>query len=104
MSDTLHLTYDAQDGRITARYWGDTPPEAMRDTDDEYARVEGFSQASRGDLLREAQAEYVAGEDYDPETETVVARLYFDPDADGYEAGRIYARAHIEAQPDADGA
>ena len=97
MTDTVHIRYDDTTGRIVQRYWGEDAPEKLTDPPEGYAYASepDFSQASRGQLLREAKAEYEPGADYDPEAETVGARLYYEPDSEEYDGGEIYAAAEV---------
>ena len=102
MTDTLHFRYQQDDGRIGSRYWGEKPSDQITDPPEGYGHVSepAFSQESRGELLREAKADVEPGEDYDPDSETVVAHLYYDPDSDDFDGGEIYAEAHVEQLPD----
>ena len=94
----MHLAYDTDGGRIVQRAWTDakpawveTPPEGCG-----VAHEPGFSQSSRDELMSDANALHVAGEDYDPETEKSVAYLTYDE-----ESGGIEPRAEIRERPDA---
>ena len=104
MTDTLHFRYDEQSGKITGRYWGDDPPEAITtpSAGEEYASTPDFSHDSRRDLLRDAKDGLVPGEDYDPDEEEVIAWLYYNPDSDEFEDGEIYAEARVEQLDDND--
>ena len=93
----MYLAYDTDDGRIVRRAWADaepawveTPPEGCG-----VAHEPGFSQSSRDELMGDANALHVAGEDYDPETEMSVAYLTYDE-----ESGRIEPGAEIRERPD----
>ena len=102
MTDTLHFRYQKDDGRIGSRYWGENAPEQITDPPEGYgyASEPGFSQDGRGELLREAKADVEPGEDYDPDSEAVVAHLYYEPDDPDFEGGRIYGKAEIVDLPD----
>jgi len=62
-----------------------------------YASEDAFSQASRDQLIGEAKNSVDAGTDYDPETETPVAYLYYDD-----QIGEIFADVEIKPLEDED--
>ena len=97
MTETLHFRYDESSGRITARYWGEEPPQRITDPPDGYAYAHepDFSQDSRSEMMAEANAIHEPGEDFDPDTETSVGYLCYDD-----ETGEIYPDAEIRESPD----
>lgn len=99
MADTLHFRFDESSGRIEGRYWGDEPPQRISNPKDGYAygSDSAFSQAARETLFQSAQDSVEAGTDYDPETETAVAYLYYDE-----ATGEIYSDVEIQPLPDTD--
>jgi len=79
----LTLRYDNQTHRITQTYWGSDDPEwANEQRDGETVMTTETTQQSRADALKSALNSVEAGTDYDPDTETPVGRLCYDPDAD----------------------
>ncbi len=79
----LTLRYDDETHRITQRFWGTEDPEwATVQRDGETVTTTETTQKARADALRSALNSVEAGTDYDPDTETPVGRLCYDPDTD----------------------
>lgn len=88
----LTLRYDNQTDRITQTYWGRDDPDWMDEQRDGTAvTTTETTQQVRADALNSALNSVEAGKDYDPDTETAVGKLCYDPDADD-----LYAEAEIQ--------
>jgi len=91
----LTLRYDNETHRITQTYWGsDTPDWADEQRDGETVTTTETTQQARADALNSALNSVEAGTDYDPDTETPVAVLCYDPDAD-----ELYGEVEIQQLP-----
>ena len=79
MTDTLTLRYDNETNRVTQTYWGTDP-----NWDAEDGTTITTTQANHD--VRQQQYELavsaVSKSDYNPDTETPVPQLTYDPDAD----------------------
>jgi len=79
----LTLRYDNQTHRITQTYWGSDDPEWIDEQrDGTTITTTETTQQTRTDALQSAMNSVEAGTDYNPDTETPVGRLCYDPDAD----------------------
>ena len=79
MTDTLTLRYDNETNRVTQTYWGTDP-----NWDAEDGATITTTQADPN--VRQQQYELavsaVSKSDYNPDTETPIPKLTYDPDAD----------------------
>ena len=79
MTETLTLRYDNETNRVTQTYWGTDP-----DWDAEDGTTITTTQANHD--VRQQQYELavsaVSDSDYNPDTETLIPQLTYDPDAD----------------------
>ncbi|MFC7323263.1 hypothetical protein ACFQMF_01585 [Halorubrum rutilum] len=92
----LTLRYDDETYRITQTYWGNDDPEwADKQRDGETVTTTETTQQARTDALTNALNSVEAGTDYNPDTETAVGKLCYDPDAD-----ELYAEVKIQLLPD----
>lgn len=88
----LTLRYENQTNRITQTYWGsDGPDWADKQLDDETVTTTETTQQTRADALNSALKSVEAGTDYDPDTETPVGKLCYDPDND-----ELYGEVEIQ--------
>lgn len=88
----LTLRYDEKTHRITQTYWGDGNPKWMDvQRDGETVTTTETTQQMRENTLNNALNSVEAGTDYDPNTETVIAELCYDPDNDD-----LYAEVEIQ--------
>lgn len=79
----LTLRYDDETYRITQRYWGnDNPDWATSQRDGTTVTTTETTQKTRTDALTSALNSVEAGTDYNPDTETVIGRLCYDPESD----------------------
>lgn len=88
----LTLRYDIKTHRITQTYWGNGSPEWVNaQRDGETVTTTETTQQMRENTLNTALNSVEAGTDYDPNTETVIAELCYDPDNDD-----LYAEVEIQ--------
>jgi len=79
----MTLRYDNQTHRITQTYWGgDNPDWADKQRAGTTVTTTQTTQQTRADALKSAHNSLEAGADYDPETQTPVGKLCYDPNAD----------------------
>jgi len=92
----MKFAYEITTERIVRRYWGDEIPAWYTDPPEGVKTAEElFSQQSRDELMQQAHNIHEAGTDYDPDTETNVGYLCYDPDT-----GEMYPDAEIKPLPD----
>lgn len=78
----LTLRYDNQTHRITQTYWGsDDPDWADEQRDGTSVTTTLTTQQARVDALNSALNSVEAGTDYNPDSETPVGKLCYNPDA-----------------------
>lgn len=86
------LRYDNETERIVQSYWGsDNPDWADKQRNGESVTTTETTQQTRADALNSALNSVEAGADYDPDKETVVGQLCYDPDAD-----ELYGEVEIQ--------
>jgi hypothetical protein len=91
----LTLRYDNQTYLITQTYWGSDDPDWDDDQHEgQTVTTTETTQQARADALNTALNSVEAGTDYDPDTETPVGKLYYDPDAD-----ELYGEVEIQPLP-----
>jgi len=79
----LTLRYDNQTNQITQTYWGSNSPDwADEQRDGTTVTTTETTQQVRADALNSALNSVEAGTDYDPNTETPVGLLCYDPKID----------------------
>jgi len=89
----LTLRYENKTNRITQSYYGsDGPDWADEQRDGTTVTTTETTQQARADALNNALNSVEAGTDYDPDAETPVGKLCYDPDAD-----ELYGE--VEVQP-----
>ena len=80
-----HVTirYDSKTHRVTQSYWRDGTPTWVNEKVDgeEVVKIE-TTERKRTEVLKNALNSVEAGTDYDPDTETPVGKLCYDPDND----------------------
>jgi len=92
---SVTLRYDNQTNRITQTYWGSSEPEWVGEPrDGETVTTTDTTQSARTDALNSALNSVEAGTDYDPDTETPVGRLCYDPEVD-----ELYGEVKIQSLP-----
>ena len=79
MTDTLTLRYDNETHRVTQTYWGVDPD---WDTTDGTTITTTQADPDVRQQQYELAVSAVSESDYDPDTETPVPQLTYDPDAD----------------------
>jgi hypothetical protein len=83
MTDTLTLRYDNETHRVTQTYWGTDPDWTADDgTTITTTQVNPDTRQQQFELAISA----VSDSDYDPDTETPIPQLTYDPDADAIAA------------------
>jgi len=93
---SITLRYENESGRVTQTYWGSGSPKWVNNQPDgETVTSTEITQQARTDALNNAINSVEAGVDYDPSTETVVSKLYYNPDLD-----ELYAQAEIQLLSD----
>jgi len=91
----LILRYDDETYRITQTYWGDSNPSwADEQRDGTTVTKTETNQKNRTDALNSALNSVEADTDYNPDTETPVAKLCYDPNAD-----ELYGEVEIQPLP-----
>jgi len=89
------LRYDKKTHCITQTCWeANNPDWADKPVDGETVTTTETTQQARSDALNSALNSVEAGADYDPDTETPVGKLCYDPDAD-----ELYAEVEIQPLP-----
>lgn len=79
----LTLRYDNETQRVVQTYWGsDNPDWADEQREGTTVTTTETAQQTRADALNSALNTVEAGTDYDPDTETPVGKLCYDPNAD----------------------
>lgn len=95
----LTLRYDDQTNRVVQTYWGsDDPAWADEQRDGTTVTTTDTTQQARANALETALNSVEAGVDYDPDTETAVGQLCYDPDTD-----ELNGDVDIQAIPSTDG-
>jgi len=88
----LTLRYDNETNRVRQTYWeSGTPDWADEQRDGTTVTTTETTQKDRVDALNSALSSVEAGTDYDPDIETPVGKLCYDPDSD-----EIYAQVEIQ--------
>ena len=87
----LTLRYDDETNRVEQTYWGDDSPDwANEQREGTTITTTETTQQARADALKSALDDVEAGTDYDPDSETPVGRLCYDPDD-----GELYGEVDI---------
>jgi len=88
----ITLRYDKSTNQVTQTYWGSDAPNWIDEQREGTAvTTTETSQQLRVDALNSAFNGVEAGTDYDPDTETPVAKLCYDPNAD-----ELYGEVEIQ--------
>jgi len=86
------LRYDDETRRIVQTYWGsDNPDWADEQRDGTTVTTTETNQQTRANAITSALNSVEAGTDYDPDAETPVGLLCYDPDAD-----ELYGEVEIQ--------
>jgi hypothetical protein len=92
---TITIRYDNETQRITQTYWRNGSPEwANEQRDGTTITTTETTQQTRTDALNSALNGVEAGTDYDPDTESAVGKLCYDPKSD-----ELYAEVEIRPLP-----
>lgn len=79
----LTIRYNQTTNRVTQTYWGNDDPDWSNEVRDGTAVTTTTStEQKRKDALTSALNSVEAGTDYEPDTETPVGKLCYDPDTD----------------------
>jgi len=85
------MRYDTETQRVKQSFWGHSPDWVAKNVDGKRVAVVNTTQQARTDALTTALDSVEAGTDYDPDTETPVGKLCYDPDAD-----ELYGEVEIQ--------
>lgn len=85
------IVYNTETGRIVHEYWGNANITPTTNSDEQVTSI-STSKDVRNQIIDNALSKAESNVDYDPNSETIVAELYYDADDEA-----LYAEAEVQS-------